>query len=809
MKRLRGIQKMRLETLPYNKVEGMVKNYGRMKGKRILSELMVKKNALVLALSLLLSRASLAGSLFPFGIAAYASALDVGVSKILLAGSIILGMATVGGLLNIYIFTSAALLITALTKLFKGKDSSSNFRYAVIAFVSVLIPEMVITYVNGLLLYDILLSLFYSFIVFSLVFIFRNASALLSSNRNKYALTNEEMISVSIILALALSGFSDTRIAGMLITNVLSILIILTFSFKCGPGVGAAAGVTIGLIINMSTTSTPLIIGSYAFCGLLSGVFRKLGKMGTALGFIMGNAVLTLYLNGSTDTIIYLKEIVAAIIIFVMIPQKLMELVAGQFVKQSSTFMDKASYNMRVKEIAVDKLKKFSAAFGELARTFNEISQTKVVTNKQDITLLFDRVADRVCKDCSLCLHCWDRNFYNTYQVMFKIIEKLEDKGHIEASDIPSYFINRCERINDFVEAVNNIYELFKLDVVWQSKIGESRGLVSQQLHGLSKVISNLASEIDMDINFNAELEDKIVSQLNKIGLKVSDAMVFENKWGKYEINIFHRGCEGKRACATVIEKVISDIVGRKMVKESDDCYRNPENDFCNIKFVEEEAFRVTTGVARLPKYDGTVSGDNYTFMNTGDGKYIVALSDGMGSGQKAASQSRAAINLLEQFIEAGFDKDTTIKLINSILILKSDDDSFATIDMSVIDLYSSEVEFVKVGAVPTYIKREDSVEVVKSVSLPAGILSDLEMELMHKKLTGGDFLIMMSDGIIDSFKEENGGEKALQEYIKNIKSTNPQEIADRILDKAYENSRRKPADDMMVLVAKVWERSA
>jgi stage II sporulation protein E len=178
-----------------------------------------------------------------------------------------------------------------------------------------------------------------------------------------------------------------------------------------------------------------------------------------------------------------------------------------------------------------------------------------------------------------------------------------------------------------------------------------------------------------------------------------------------------------------------------------------------------------------------------------------------MGAGQKAFNQSNAAINLLEQFIETGFDKDTAIKLINSILVLKSDEDSFATIDLTAVDLYDGKVEFVKIGAVPTFIKKEEKVEVVKAVSLPAGILSNIETELICKKVDNGDFIIMMSDGVVDSFLKEEEGEQALVNYIDNIKSINPQEIADIVLNKALSNCGKRPLDDMTVMVAKIWNR--
>jgi stage II sporulation protein E len=799
---------MKSETITYQKVGNVARNLGKPKGKKAFRDILTRENVVLFSIAFLLGRATLIGGLMPFGVAVYVSAFSLGFNKFLLAAFITLGMITGGAREQLYVTISAMVLFSVIMIPLKREKSKVGFKEAIIAFVSVMIPEMVTVYLQGFLLYDLLKAIFHGFIVFALVAIFSNASTFLLTGRSrKQAFSSEELISIAIIAALALSGLANIEILSFNIKNILCILLVLFFSFKSGAGAGAAIGVTVGLIVNMSTTSTPLIIGSYAFCGLLSGVFRKLGKVGAGLGFVMGNAVLTIYLNGSTEVLIYLKEILLAVIIFIIIPHKAMEDVLGRFGVFVEGSEDKRNYNLRIKEMTVEKLNKFSYTFREIAKTFSEISETKVATDKQDISLLFDRVADKICKDCSLCLHCWDRNFYSTYQVMFKVIEKLDSKGRIEAADIPDYFLERCERIEDFVNAVNNIYELFKVDMVWKSKIGESRGLVSQQLEGLSKVISNLATEIATDVRFNTNLEEMLLNNLNKAGIKTHEVIVIVNKLGKYEITIFHKGCGGKRSCISSIEKMVSGVAGRKMIRENNECGMDIKGVACTLRLVEEEAYRVITGVAKLSKHDGKVSGDTTTFMNTGDGKFIVALSDGMGTGQRAAMQSRATINLLEQFMETGFDKDTAVKMINSILVLKSTEEAFATIDLSVVDLFDGNVEFVKFGAVPTYIKRSDRIEIIKTASLPAGILSNIEVELVSKKLDDGDFIIMMSDGILDSFKNDEDGEKVLRDYVDEIISNNPQEIADNILARAYSNCDGKPIDDMTVVVAKVWKK--
>ncbi len=798
---------MKTQAIPYPKLGDVGKVYERTKEGLMLNVPISKSSVIILLISFMLGRISLFQGFMPFGIAFFIAASSTRISRILMALAVSIGMITGGGFEQVYITITSIIIFSALEMLFANTKSKNGLKISIIAFVSVIIPQMVMVFFQGFLLYDTLKSICYSSLVFALVFIFKNSISLIEGSKKRNVFSNEEMISIAMLMTLTLAGIGNVQLAGINLINVMGILAILLFSMSAGPGVGAAVGVIVGLVVNMTNPGAPMVIASYAFCGLLCGVFKNLGKAGACLGFIAANALLTLYLNGSTEVLIYIKDILVAVLIVMLIPKKFMENALGYFTVATVGMRDKSGYSTRIKELTIDRLNKFSKAFGELSKTFSEISETSTATSKQDITSLFDRVADKVCKDCSLCMHCWDRNFYNTYQVMFKIVEKLDDKGYINEEDIPDYFMDRCERISDFVRQVNNVYELFKVNLVWKNRVGESRGLMSQQLDGLSKVIANLANEIDYDVKFKGEMEDQLLVELDKAGVKANDAVIFQNKWGKNEVTIFHKGCGGIRNCINNIEKVTTGVIGRKMIKESSECVQNHKTGICTLKLVEEETFRVTTGVAKLGKYEASVSGDNYTFMNTGDGKYIVALSDGMGSGQKADCQSRAAISLLEQFMETGFDKDTAIKLINSILVLKSDDDSFATIDLSAIDLYDGKVEFVKIGAVSTYIKRPERVETVKTVSLPAGILSDIETEMICKNVNSGDFIIMVSDGIIDSFKSDEGGEKSLVNYIEEIENVNPQGIADIILNKAYSNSGNKAKDDMTVLVAKVWKK--
>ncbi|HEX9058729.1 MAG TPA: stage II sporulation protein E, partial [Clostridia bacterium] len=432
---------MRTEIIPYKKTAGFETGEKKVLG------INISRSLLLLPVAFLLGRVMFPSGIMPLGLALFVAASFTDVNKILLALFTLSGMVCGGAKEQIYITAASMLITSAVLPILKKMKKTGMFAVSAAAAGSILVPGMLFVYLQGFLVYDILKEIFDSVLVFSFVFIFKNPVSLISEGRKIKAYSSEEITGAVILAILTLSGFGDLNIIGFSLKNIISILIIMLLSYKCGPGIGASAGVTVGITAGLSGSFNPLIFGTYAFCGLLSGTFRKLGKVGACLGFVIGNAMLTVYLTGSSEILVHLKEITAAAAIFLLIPASLLDAFTGRFETTADIELDKPGYSKRIKELTVDRLTRFSNAFRELSRTFTEISETRVIAGKQDISVLFDQVADRVCRDCSLCLHCWERNFYNTYQVMFKIVERLDEKGRIDQADIPEYFIERCERI--------------------------------------------------------------------------------------------------------------------------------------------------------------------------------------------------------------------------------------------------------------------------------------------------------------------------------------------------------------------------
>ena len=227
-----------------------------------------------------------------------------------------------------------------------------------------------------------------------------------------------------------------------------------------------------------------------------------------------------------------------------------------------------------------------------------------------------------------------------------------------------------------------------------------------------------------------------------------------------------------------------------------------------NFLFVEEAKYIALTGFAKVVRENETVSGDNYAFLESEKGKLTILLSDGTGSGEKAGRDSGQVLDLMEKMLEAGYRIESAVKLVNSALYAKAEDNNHPTIDICNLDLYHGNCEFIKVGGTLSFLKRGNRVETIELPGLPLGIFQNIETRTQEKQLRDGDFIIMMSDGVLDAFDEDEY-EEVLAHVIEEITEQNPGEMAEKLLHFAIRSCGGHIPDDMTVIVTGLWEKNA
>ena len=287
-------------------------------------------------------------------------------------------------------------------------------------------------------------------------------------------------------------------------------------------------------------------------------------------------------------------------------------------------------------------------------------------------------------------------------------------------------------------------------------------------------------------------------------GIVIREVNVLKNKTGKNEIVVLAKtlgkGCVSERK----IRKIVSDVLGCGYY--SDHNNRLVVNDESQqYVYHQENRFRFLYGVARECKDKGGFNGDNFMVSNLACGKVVAAIADGCGSGKRAFIESRMVIELMENCIDAGFEERTAIDFINSAYINGGGRGNPVTMEMSVVDCQSGIMHCIKLGAVSTFIKRDGWVEIIKSSTLPMGVLEQVDYDCTDKKLYDGDYVIMISDGVLDNLPCVNKEEK-LVEIINAVKMKKPKAIAEEILKASMGYNNEKAFDDCTVLVFGVFD---
>lgn len=700
-----------------------------------------------------------------------------------------------------------SILILASINLIFGKMIKNHdiLHKAISGAISSLIGGLIFSAVNNFSIYFAVLAVLEMILTFFLSYILNMGTKFFYEIRTGKSISNEELFSLAIISGSIIAGAADVYIANVPVMYFFISLILMNLSYNCGLAIGTTSAVLLSIILIFSNHCPIEAVVILSVASMFSGLASKKGKIFSAFAFALGGFASIYCLNKSYLQIELLYCVLIAGIVFVIIPNQLYFYGTPSF---NIGFSNIDDYIEKFKEITSERLKNFSNSFISLSKTFSNLSEKRTTLNHKDIANLIDDVAAKVCNKCSMKSFCWEDNFYNTYQSVFGILDICEKKGYLNVNSIPDEFRVKCVNIVEFTQMINRMFEIYKTNLNWQNKMAESRELVSQQLLGVADIINNLSKELDFEFDFNDDLGSKLERELRKKGQKIENALIHKTKDNKIEIIISHEPCYGKRSCTKDIIPIVNQFLNKKMSKASYECIISKEDrkNLCKLKLIEEKKFRISTGVAKAVKNESRESGDSLTFMELNNGNYLLAISDGMGSGSRAREESAASIELFEDFMAAGFDKDMAVNMINSVLVLKSSNDSFSTLDICTINLYTGLCELVKIGAAPTFIIREEKIEVIKSSSLPVGILNSIDVDTTSKKLRDSDIIVMVTDGITDSKQNETNKENWLSELLKNHKYTNPQEMANYILESAKSNTKGRINDDMTVLVARIWE---
>ena len=530
--------------------------------------------------------------------------------------------------------------------------------------------------------------------------------------------------------------------------------------------------------------------------GLVCVCFRTRYRIIMVVASLLAEVVMGIYfdLYYSYSIMAVLPCIISALL-FLALPKRLYAFSQDYY---NSTFGSLTMQNIinRNREIMQKRLTKLSGIFAEMNNVFRSMIKGKVAISELKL-LMQTEIKSALCIDCPERNRCHRIYEQETSAIIENLCDIAFEKGKITLIDIPSVLTSRCFKINQLVYKINDLIAQYKNYAGLVNSIDASRVLIAEQLYGVSGVMKNLAKEMGQTIDFDRGLEKRIIDELTYNNIICSDALVYGSNGNSVLATLAVRKEDYLKAS---ISKIVSKICGSEMsVCEDENCERAGWK-ILNLKTAPK--YDVVFGTSAITKASSQISGDCYSIIRIENDKILMALCDGMGSGQKAENCSRIAISLVENFYKAGFENELVLPCVNKFLSLGKED-VFSCLDMAVIDLTQGVCDLIKLGATVGHIKHENTTEQIECSALPLGIISTAEPNCIKKVLQSGDMVVLSTDGVNDSFASDED----YANFINNINSLNPQEVADQILQKALENDGGVARDDMTVVVAKVFSR--
>lgn len=469
------------------------------------------------------------------------------------------------------------------------------------------------------------------------------------------------------------------------------------------------------------------------------------------------------------------------------------------FQKRSQRRLDMADVN----GYTAARLGDMASSLKRLAQSFSDEMDGQHLT-REDGAAAMQTAASMVCGSCSRCNLYQDSSQEDSYYLYY-LLRAFEVHGAVRMEDMPLLFRQTCYHKEKYLSQLNKSLGRATMNLSWKNRFLESRDAVIVQFRELAAIIEEFSHQMEQAADITREWEGQVKRIFRRHHMQVEKMLILEYENKQREAYFTMRTTNN--ACLTAKEAagILGAAMGRQKWNPARDSKAIVTRQFSTLRFVEEGKYQMMFGISKVPKAGEGVSGDNYTFFKNLEGQVIMSLADGMGSGERANKESGKIIDLTEQLIQAGFTARSSLKLVNTVLLLAGKEQHPAAVDVICVDLHTGVLEAMKLGAVASFVVGRDGVELLDAGDVPVGILNPIEPVLLSKKLWDDDRIIMVSDGVIDALPGDEK-EQVLKDFLSALPLGRPQDMAEQVLSFAL-SFQEGARDDMTVLAAGIWER--
>ncbi len=742
------------------------------------------KGSIALISGAIYSGASLTSGISPFGVSIVA-ALSGKHSFLALLGAVFgyFAQGLSGGFIK---YVAALLVVSALKWAFAAFfEKEKRWAISVTAASVNLLVGAVWLFTFEATVYDILLLLSESIICGGAVYFISNT---LKAMQNGGSLeTGENVVCLSLTAALFIIALSDVIVGFISIGHIIAALCVLSLSYSLKTLGGACAGLSLGAVLSIKTGDGGFMIMALGVGGMLSGLFSQISRYAVALLFMLCTLLSITTLGAQTEDLYFLYECIIASIVFIMAPERFFKLITYYF----PTFSPAGEYYPN--KYLSSRLEFVSKALCETSQSLSEMSERLNHKISDDLGGVFSSAADRVCRRCAMKLSCWDSSYNDTMDSFNHMVPHLKRSGRIEPEAVPDYLRHRCARLSSLVSEINAAYHQSLKRTQAAERGKQLKEVVTAQFGGISKILCEMSQELSLT-TCDKDIENKIVSELARDKIDAINVSCPTDKFGRKTVEFYCLPDQIEEADKQILEESISDICGSQMTLNSP---LKTEN-LMRLTFSEATPFALKTACFQKKANGEEICGDSFEQITLHGGFSALVLSDGMGHGKSAAIDSKMTVGLASKFLGLGFSLENCVSLVNSALMLKSDEETLSTLDVAIFDLCSGSVSIKKAGAAPSFIRRGRRISKVEMGSLPLGILGKTSVRSMDMRLSKGDTVILCSDGLCALSDTE------IEKIMKDNAEKPIEQLCSILGKSAAESGGKASGDDITVIAAQI-----
>lgn len=657
-----------------------------------------------------------------------------------------------------------------------------------LTFITILITELAVTVSGELYLDKILICISEALIGATISYFFCGTFNFIH-NDNKRIPNYQELACICMTVCIIMLSLDNIKLGYVSVGKVLSSIMIMLCAKYSGISAGSIAGIICGLIFSLSNFELSYIFGAFAFAGLMCGLFSFFGKIGIALTFSICNILFSLQTGDISKIISCIYESIFSGIIFIIMP----EYISNKF---SNLIGKSQGYTTTegLRSLFTTRLNFTSNAFFSVSDSVETIFDklSKIGTSK--IGNIYNKTTTDICSNCGIRTLCWGENKEKTQSTFESLLEILLKNGNLDIDSIPENFIKKCPKHHEITRAINKYYNEYNSHLAAEKRIVEFRKVLSEQFSGMGEILKDISNDFENYEMFDKEKSEIIGETIKLLGLTPIDVSYRTNKLGAITIEMDIAGTNKEKIEKINISKELSKLCGQLM----DSPIVSEYSTGVKLQICQRPIYNTSVGFSQHICNNGKFCGDNFKQFKDGLGRSISIISDGMGTGGRAAVDGAMSTEIMSTLLKSGISFNSAFKTLNSALLVKSEDESLSALDVFSLDLFSGQATFLKAGAPITFVQHNNEIICINNPSLPVGILTNVNFSKQELKLDDGDKILMMSDGMIF-----DSDEWILDEF-KKWSDMPSSEFSEYLLQKAISLNSNGHDDDITVVAIKI-----